>query len=231
MNDGNGNGNGNTKPVFLDSVVGMGGILTSITEDKKLPVGMRKVSGNGSSPLADGSEPSVAARRDVDSDRKSGREVSKTSDTTNNFGLVCTEWWWMDDGQEPPIIMHSESNLDGGYWMCIEWGYDWWPYPTGGGGGSGGGCQATSNIGTPRRMYDSDTTNHNSGVHSAQTEWQTYCNVESNCVQTCEVEAWRKNHEDNGSTGFYWHVGGMSVNRRVGQGTHNSSVSCETAVG
>lgn len=208
-----------TKPDIIDSVVGMGGLLTKILAERRIPVGMKvkKIDRRG------------LQQQSVDG--KSGENTSKSST------LVCVDWWWFE---APPLnelagVKFFDGGYipgDGGYWQCMEWAY------AGGGGGVGGGggggqCNALNNPILHDQIYEMSTNSHDTGSHHARTRFQSVCSRDTACNTNCEVNLDTGAHGDTGTVSdyLYWHVGGSGITRRANTGGANQDVTCETAMG
>lgn len=201
-------------PEFLDSVVGMGGVVTQVLRDTRLPLGMKRSSNQATN------------LNNNFNDAKTGKNFSKKTDPPQQdlmcapdfCGGSCLEWYY--------------TPIDPTYTFCMTWEPGW---GGGGGGGGGGGqsCTPRTSITNPPQLIDHDSNFHLSGNHLATTRFQKVCSLASDCTQSCQINNDISGYNDNGvlDETFYYHVGGSSVTRRGNTGPQNSDISCETAIG
>lgn len=202
---------GMLNPEFLDSVVGMGGVVTQVLNDTRLPLGMKRAN-NQETNLSNDFE-----------DVRIGKNFSKKIKSIKpnllappDEGRGCLEWYF--------------TPIDPTYTFCMTFEPGW-----GGGGGGGGSesCTAKTSITNPPQLIDSDGKFHLSGNHLATTRFQKVCSLASDCTQSCQINNDISAYNDDGTLdeSIYYHVGGSSITRRGNTGPQNSDISCETAIG
>lgn len=204
---------GKLEPEILDSIVGMGGVVTQVLQNTKLPLSMKK-----SSDQSRTSENAPIKAKDIKTS-----EIEIPMGNQQNLmappdsGPGCLEWYY--------------TPIDPTYTYCMVW--DWEGWGGGGGGGGGSSCTPSTSVTNPPQKIDHDDTYHASGNHLATTRFQTVCSLSSDCVQSCNINNDIAAFNENGVTNetLYYHVGGSTVTRRGSTGPKNNDISCETAFG
>lgn len=204
---------GVSNPEFLDSVTGMGGIITQIFKDTRQPLGLRRSSTQDSA-LSQGTV-------------QTSSTVALNATYADQFDFMCGPDTCSRDG----CIEWYVTPIDPSYTYCMTWD----SFGGGDGGGTGGssGCTASASTSNYPQFYNIDSAYHLSGNHEARTSFQSSCSVDTSCTQTCDVVVADSGYGDSGTLDeiLYYHAGASSVSRRSGTGSKSSSVSCETAVG
>lgn len=212
-------------PEFLDNVVGMGGTVTQVLRDTRIPLAMKR------NPGAPNAQNNIAVVTDqdkkdeTDADRKDAPESPSGNYPQLNLasspedGPQCIEWY--------------TTPIDPTYAYCMTWDLEGWGTIGDWGGNGGGGCTPTASVINYAQLFDSNRTYHLSGSHFARTAFQSVCLVGDGCQQTCDVGFTVSGYAETGipDETFYSHFGGSSVTRNGRTGPRDSDVSCETAVG
>lgn len=214
------------EPEFLDGVVGMGGVVTQVVRDTRMPLAMkRNLSAPNSRNVAVGDAEKVTQDK-TESDNKDARETPNGADPQPNLAGSP------EDG--PPCIEWYTTPIDPTYTYCMTWDLEGWrTIGDWGGNGGGGSCTPTASVVRYPQIYDSSRAYHASGSHAARTAFESVCVVGDGCQQTCDVGFTVSAFSETGvlDETFYSHFGGSSVTRNGRTGPRDSDVSCETAVG
>lgn len=200
---------GTLNPEFLDNVVGMGGVVTQVLKDVRLPLGMKRAS-NQVTDMIDGTREAKVKKR---SNSKPGDVIGQNLMAPPGNGGACLEWYY--------------TPIDPSYTYCMVWDPYYW------GGGGTQSCTPRMSTSDPPQKFDRGVQFHASGSHFATTRFQTVCSLTADCTQSCYVNTTLSAYNDDGvlSETFYYHVGGSSINRRGNTGPKDNDISCETAVG
>lgn len=108
---------GMLNPEFLDGVVGMGGIITQILNDVRLPLGMKHASNQETNLIGNAAN----TRFDESFSKQPGREIEPNLLAPPDGGGGCLEWYY--------------TPIDPTYTFCMVWD----PFYYGGGGGDDDG--------------------------------------------------------------------------------------------
>jgi hypothetical protein len=203
------------RPEFLDSIVGMGGIMTEVSKENRIPRGM-----------ITRSEMNLIAANSLGTDESKENEKGTSNDTSSVIG----------NGNECMFSM-----LDFGSCNCVDFGDGTgycipvlvpipipgtgYPLPT--------GCTAsTSSIENPQ-VYQSDDAYHLSGQHHARSRFRMTCQLLSSCQTTCTPLITTQAYADTGilDENFYYHQGATNSTVHSGSGSQNSVVNCHAATG
>lgn len=203
---------GTLDPEVLDSIAGMGGVITQVLKDVRLPLGMKRASNQSADPNNFSSEAKVGNW----SEKKVGGEGGQNFMAPPDSSPGCLEWY--------------ETPIDPNFTYCLVWDLEGW---SSGGGNGGQYCAPRTSTTDPPQKVDHDYAFHASGSHLATTRFQTVCSLASDCTQACNINTPITGYNDNGvlNETFYYHIGGSSVNRRGSTGPKDSIISCETAMG
>lgn len=173
---------GTLNPEFFDSVVGMGGIITQVLKDTRLPLAMRRASGQVTNLYNDSNEDKISKRLN----KKPEGGVEQNLMAPPDSGPGCIEWYY--------------TPIDPSYTYCMTWDWEGW-----GGGGGGGGSSCTPRT-TPvnyPQLYDTDNNFHLSGNHHARSTFQSVCSLDSGCTQSCDVGLTDNGYGDTGELDEY----------------------------
>lgn len=205
------------KPDFLDSVVGMGGIVNDIFRETKLPLGTKR---NSDSNQNLSNSPKIS---------KVGKAAGKR-EIKPNLLSACTEGWYPGcEGCLEWYVSPLFSDGWGSYCLVSEFGGG--GYDSGGGGYSG--CKfdlkRISMPGTPQQ----DTTDHTSGSHWERTDYYSDCIRDTSCNVHCSVtdETAVFGDDSDGVSGFYYHVGKTNRATEPNDGGLNQDITCKTTRG
>lgn len=211
-------------PEFLDGIVGMGGIVTQVLRDTRMPLAMKR------SAIRNSAQTGVVESDDNSGNVKTNAETKESSDQTG--GTMPQLNLAGSPDENPACIEWYSTPLDPTYTYCMTWDIDTWG-GTGGWGGGGNSCARTASVINYAQLFDSNRTYHASGSHFGRTTFQSVCLVNEGCQQTCDVDFTTSGFGDNGipDETFYGHYGGSTLTRNGRTGPLNSDVSCETAIG
>lgn len=196
------------KPEFLDIVIGMGGIITQVYYENKIPIGTSK--------KLTQKNPQVKNYPIED-------ETSRLSECVEINYFSPGECGSCIDGYITPI---------GPAYICTLW----W-YPTGGGIVGGydppDSCTASNSILDYPTEVDRDTREHAYGDHLGTTDFTSICEQRSGCQTDCRVNIDSSGYSESGATTnhLYYHVGGKNSTTRSNTGPKDTDVSCESATG
>jgi len=204
---------GTLNPEFLDSIVGMGGVVTQVLKDTRLPLGMRRASNQAKNSTNTLNE--AEFNNKVSS--KKGRIEPKLMAPPDGPG--CIEWYY--------------TLIDPSYTYCMVWDLDGWRGGGGGGGGDSESCTERTSVVEAPQIIDRESKFHLSGDHLATSRFQKKCTLHSDCSQSCYTDFDINGYHDSGvlDETFYYHVGGSNISRRGNTGPRNSDVTCDTALG
>lgn len=204
----------NSSVEILDTVVGLGGNLTQVFRENKLPIGTKI---------------------------KQNNEKPQGNDESTVISHMLASWscevkWYPGCGVDNCIEWYM-SPLDP-YGFCLTYDGGGGIFSGGDAGGDGGSnlsCDYELNYDTPDApKYDANNDFHVSGNHLAYTRFQSSCSVETDCSTKCNVDIIQGPvHDDTGILNelLYYHVGNNTVTRNTRQGPKDAVVPCETAVG
>lgn len=208
---------------FLDSIVGMGGVITEIRNERKLPVGMVTLS---------------EARQIIRNKNIGGiKQLENTEkETSNLFGDIC---------EISNFKSEAEFNFDDGCdCVDIDLGDLCWipsfPFPdpipmpdpipippiiT--------SCPFKIDRSGVNNKNDLDGTNHSSGNHWASTGFESTCVRDVSCNVHCQVTDLTSNYGDdeNGRISIYYHIGRKNTAYEDHDGVINQDITCKRTNG
>jgi hypothetical protein len=191
-------------PEFLDVIVGMGGTITHVFRETKLPVGMRQV---------------------TNSIQKAVTNFEQFSNQEDNEEKFSNKFY--ENGNECMFTI-----VDFGYCDCIDWEDGVMictiqpPMPIPGPPPPLPCEEKTSSITTQK--VDNDSTNHASGMHGATTKFIFTCQQLASCQTMCSPTFEFAEPYETGTTTeyLYHHVGQKATDTKDGIGYQDAEVIC-----
>lgn len=212
-------------PEFLDGIVGMGGVVTQVLRDTRMPLAMKRSPDRNSDQLSFVQNGNIPDGDKADADMKKPDDQAEVDMPQSNLASSP------EDG--PPCIEWYSTPIDPTYTYCMTWDLEAWGPVGNWGGGGGSSCVRTASVLNYAQIFDSNRTHHASGSHFARTAFQSACLVNDGCQQTCDVGFTISGFGESGELdeSFYSHFGGTTLTRNGRTGPRDSEVSCETAIG
>ena len=204
----------NPRPEFWDSIVGMGGNLTFIWEEQRLPFGLNRRSDLQTNRMYDGEEFTTKIRKFLNDDKNIlGTNESGIScpDNSTDLRQCCID---------TELAEFWETNACGGWWIDLK------AFVV----KSDEDEMTDSDI----PFYQQDNTGHPPypGVHHGRARFRPECFAEPNNQQRCNVQIRDVGYGDSDdNTDWYWHVGNYAENGRGNSGPRGQDISCDSSVG
>lgn len=197
-------------PEFLDSTVGMGGVVTQVFKETKIPLRTRRLDSIQNIP------------NDSDKDRLDSRLSKK--ENYQSLMSACGEDWFPGCGGGNCLEWYS-TPIDPTYTYCMVWEPTW-----GGGDPPLPRCSLKVDYAGIETKYEKDPQHkdHITGNHSARTDFDSTCTRDVSCNVHCQVvdTLVNVNEDDNDNTSIYYHVGRTNVASEDHDGGLNQDISC-----